>query len=365
MCPGTGHRICNDCMKSCIFQKQEPVNIPQIETRVLVDTLDLPYGPELYLLLTRFNPLNANRPYPLPYNGKNILVVGMGPAGYTLAHYLSQEGFGIAAMDGLKVEPLAKEHTDPIHSYRTITDDLEERRLLGFGGVSEYGITVRWDKNFLTLPYLSLERREQFQLHGGTRFGGTVTVEDAWDLGFDHIAIATGAGKPTVVSMKNNLARGIRKASDFLMALQLTGAFKKDAMANLQLRLPAIVIGGGLTGVDTATEAIAYYPVQVEKVVGRDEERGVLDEFVEHGRIVVAERARAVQAGEEPNFVPLVDQWGGVKLAYRKSMRDAPAYRLNHEEIIKALEEGLVFVEHMSPVEAQLDKYGAVQALDF
>ncbi len=25
MCPGTGHRICNDCMKACVFQKQEPV----------------------------------------------------------------------------------------------------------------------------------------------------------------------------------------------------------------------------------------------------------------------------------------------------------------------------------------------------
>ncbi len=40
MCPGTGHRICNDCMKSCIFQKQDPVNIPQIETGVLTDVLD-------------------------------------------------------------------------------------------------------------------------------------------------------------------------------------------------------------------------------------------------------------------------------------------------------------------------------------
>ena len=38
MCPGTGHRICNDCMKACVFQKQEPVNIPQIETRVLTET---------------------------------------------------------------------------------------------------------------------------------------------------------------------------------------------------------------------------------------------------------------------------------------------------------------------------------------
>ena len=44
MCPGTGHRICNDCMKSCIYQKQEPVNIPQIETGVLTDVLHMPVG---------------------------------------------------------------------------------------------------------------------------------------------------------------------------------------------------------------------------------------------------------------------------------------------------------------------------------
>src|SRR5688572_30209165 len=33
MCAATGHRICNDCMKSCIYQKQDPVDIPQAETR--------------------------------------------------------------------------------------------------------------------------------------------------------------------------------------------------------------------------------------------------------------------------------------------------------------------------------------------
>ena len=79
MCPGTGHRICNDCMKACVFQKQEPVNIPQIETAVLTDVLALPWGFEIYGLLTRWNPLNVRRPYALPYNGKNVLVVGLGP----------------------------------------------------------------------------------------------------------------------------------------------------------------------------------------------------------------------------------------------------------------------------------------------
>ncbi|MBK6932407.1 MAG: FAD-dependent oxidoreductase [Saprospirales bacterium] len=390
MCPGTGHRICNDCMKSCIYQKQEPVNIPQIETRLLTDVLRLPWGFEIYSLLTRWNPLNVQRPHALPYNGKKILVVGLGPAGYTMAHYLLNEGFGVVGIDGLKIEPLPAGLTgqggagfQPLKDFSAIYENLSERVLLGFGGVSEYGITVRWDKNFLTVVYLNLLRREFFRIYDGVRFGGTLTVDDAWDMGFDHICFATGAGKPTFVSMKNNLIRGIRKASDFLMALQLTGAGKKDSMANLQVQLPALVIGGGLTAIDTATELMAYYPVQVSKTKHRYEalcayygrenvdalytpdEKQVLDTFLQHANALEAERERAAQAGEKPDFIPLLRAWGGVHLYYRKSMNDSPAYRLNHEEIIKALEEGISFVEKMSPLEAVPDEHGALEAMVF
>ena len=69
----------------------------------------MPWGVEIYGLLTRWNPLNVRRPYALPYNGKNVLVVGLGPAGYTLAHYLVNEGFGVVGIDGLKIEPLPDE----------------------------------------------------------------------------------------------------------------------------------------------------------------------------------------------------------------------------------------------------------------
>ena len=390
MCPGTGHRICNDCMKACIYQKQEPVNIPEIETGVLTDTLNLPWGVEIYGLLTRWNPLNIARPYPLPYNGKSVLVVGMGPAGYTLAHYLMNEGFGVVGVDGLKIEPLDEELTgtpgiapQPIRSWPDFYRPLDERILEGFGGVSEYGITVRWDKNFLTLLHLTLARRELLRMYGGVRFGGTLTIDDAWKWGFDHIAIAAGAGRPTIIDMKNNLACGIRKASDFLMALQLTGAFKRSALANLQVRLPALVIGGGLTAIDTATELFAYYPVQVEKTLDRYErlaaklgeeavlacynkqELEILQEFLDHGSAVRVERARAATAGERPNFVPLVRAWGGVSIVYRKRLVDSPAYRLNHEEVIKALEEGISFIEGLAPEEAIVDDSNHVQALRF
>jgi hypothetical protein len=207
MVPGTGHRICNDCMKACIFQKQEPVNIPQIETRILTEVLDLPYGFEIYSLLTRWNPLNARRPHALPYNGMNILIVGLGPAGYTLAHYFLNEGFGVAAVDGLKIEPLPSSLTGkdsgeplPVRDFDAVKKPLGERVLAGFGGVSEYGITVRWDKNFLTVLHLNLARRSHFRIYDGVRFGGTITLDDAWNYGFEHVCLASGAGKPTFIS---------------------------------------------------------------------------------------------------------------------------------------------------------------------
>src|SRR5437764_13828685 len=109
MCAATGHRICNDCMKACIYQKQSPVDIPQVETRILKEVLALPWGFEIYGLLTRWNPLDLRRPLPKPATGHKVLVVGLGPAGFTLAHHLLNDGHFVAAIDGLKIEPLPPE----------------------------------------------------------------------------------------------------------------------------------------------------------------------------------------------------------------------------------------------------------------
>ncbi|HEV7476976.1 MAG TPA: hypothetical protein VGO02_04475, partial [Burkholderiales bacterium] len=170
MVAATGHRICNDCMKSCIYQKQEPVNIPQAETRTLKDILELPWGFEIYSLFTRWNPFDLHRPYPKPHSGRRVLVVGLGPAGFTLAHHLMNDGHTVVGIDGLKIEPLdaAVSGVDalghrvafrPIRDIAELREPLDGRVMAGFGGVAEYGITVRWDKNFLKLIRLLLERR--------------------------------------------------------------------------------------------------------------------------------------------------------------------------------------------------------------
>ncbi len=388
----TGHRICNDCMKSCIYQRQDPVNIPQAETRTLKDVLELPWGFEIYSLLTRWNPLNLRRPLPLRPTGKRVLVVGMGPAGFTLAHHLMNDGHTVVGIDGLKIEPLdaglsgvdakgRRVSFEPIRDVARLREPLDARVMAGFGGVAEYGITVRWDKNFLKMARLLVERRAQFALFGGVRFGGTITAEGAFEMGFDHIALAAGAGKPTVLDMPNGLARGVRTASDFLMGLQLTGAARTDSIANMQVRLPIVVVGGGLTAIDTATESLAYYPVQVEKFLARyeqlvaersagevrnewnEEETAIAEEFLAHAIAIRAEREAAQRESRPARVVELLQAWGGSTIAYRKRLIDSPSYTLNHEEVEKALEEGIRFAENLAPKEVLLDDFGHARAL--
>ena len=392
MAAATGHRICNDCMKSCVFQKQDPVDIPQIETRTLKDVLELPWGFEIYSLLTRWNPLNFERPLPRAATGHKVLVVGLGPAGFTLAHHLMNDGHAVVGIDGLKIEPLSAEIAGvdahgtraPFHLIRdiaAISESLDDRVMAGFGGVAEYGITVRWNKNFLKIVRLLVERRREFAMYGGVRFGGTLTIDSAFDLGFDHIALCAGAGRPTIVPMANGLARGVRQASDFLMALQLTGAAKRDSVANLQVRMPIVVIGGGLTAIDTATESLAYYVVQVEKFLERyetlagelgeaevragwsPEETATAEEFLAHGRAIRAERKAAAREGRQANLIALLNSWGGATIAYRRRLIDAPSYTLNHEEVAKALEEGVQFAEELTPEAVEIDGYGHASAL--
>jgi hypothetical protein len=191
----------------------------------------------------------------------------------------------------------------------------------GFGGVAEYGITVRWDKNFLLVIRLLLERcssfvlggekRSKFVLLGNTRLESNITTEQAIALGFDHIALCLGAGKPNIPTIQNNFVKGVYQASDFLMSLQL----KKEPPL---IRTPIVVIGSGLTAVDAATEALAC-----------------------------------------------VGPKGEATLVYRRSIQESPAYIKNHEELASALEEGVTYLENKVALRIEADAEGYVERLCF
>lgn len=310
MVAATGHRICNDCEKACIFQKQDPVDIPSIESETLESILNLPWGVEIYSLLTRWNPLNLKRPFPQPLSGYKVLIAGMGPSGFTLAHYLLNEGHQVHGIDGFKIEPI--DHEQPIRDWSAFKKPLSQRTIGGFGGVMEYGITARWDKNYLDLVHLLLARRPHFTLQDRTRLGRDLTLAQAFEQGFDHVALCLGAGRSNTLSIPHEGVKGVIPAARFLIDLQLKG--KKD----IEIQSPILVIGGGLTAVDTATEALAYCG---------------------NGSRVIT------------------------TMVYRKTLQESPAYRLNHKELQSAMAEGVTFLENATPLEIRSDDQGHIEAL--
>jgi len=81
-----------------------------------------------------------------------------------------------------------------------------------------------------------------------------------------------------------------------------------------------------------------------------EEEEETAEEFLAH--------ARAIRAGGPADLIPLLNSWGGVTIAYRRRLMDAPSYTLNHEEVAKAMEEGVHFAEELTPVAVEVDRFG-------
>ena len=76
-------------------------------------------------------------------------------------------------------------------------------------------------------------------------------------------------------------------------------------------------------------------------------------------------RARSAPSGSRRRrrsarraIVELLRSWGGATIAYRRRLIDSPSYTLNHEEVEKALEEGIRFAEGLTPLAVEVDEAG-------
>ncbi|RYE06014.1 MAG: 2-polyprenylphenol hydroxylase [Rickettsiaceae bacterium] len=370
----TGHRICNDCMNSCIYQKQEPVNVPLVESNILSNILKLPYGLEIYLLLTRWNPVNIYCPLPKPLTGYNVLVAGLGPAGFAISYYLLREGHNVLAIDGLKISPILISR--PIKYWHQYKQRALARVPQGFGGVSEYGITSRWDKNNLLIIRLILERNNNFKLYGNIMLGANITKQQVHELGFDYMALCTGASKPKLPVITNFLAKGVRTAADFLMMLQNQGSFLEQSISSLTIRMPVAVIGCGLTAVDSAVETLNYYPTQVKKFLKHyhhlvakfgtfyveknwtSEDRAIAHEFIEHANLF-----RQLKDKKKIREV-ITTQLGGASIYYRGEIKDSSAFILNRQEVAQAMAAGVRFIPNTIISKINIDQFGHVISID-
>ncbi len=169
------------------------------------------------------------------------------------------------------------------------------------------------------------------------------------------------------------------------MALQLTGAFKKHALANLQVRA-----AGGRHRRRPDGDRHGHGAARLLPAPGREDARPLRGPRAEQGeerrpRHVrrrrsgrsstgfsrtaarsASERERAARGRRSARTSRGSAASGAAsRSSTADAMEDSPAYRLNHEEIIKALEEGISFVESLEPHEAVPDELGKLQAMRF
>ncbi len=353
----TGRRICNDCMSSCILHKSAPVDVPSIETHILDTVLGYEYGFEIYALLTRWNPLNIQNPLPDAPTGHTVCVAGQGPAGFGLAFELLRRGHSILAVDTLTIQPIDNHHIiHPIAHVSDLWKSLDARIPDGFGGVAEYGITSRWDKNYLYLIRILLERFKTYHLMSGLRLGSQVQISNLSEKGISHLAMCVGTGRPNDLAQLRTVNYGVHIASDFLMHLNL-GAYHKNLTSKIWIDLPLVVVGGGLTACDAATEALVYYKRQREKFNASWKK---LPAHKQKELLTGNERLQRIVRQIENGYL---DNPENVTLIYRGKITDSPAYQTNKHEIFHALDQGVRIIEDAIIDRAHTDERGHITGL--
>jgi len=155
-----------------------------------------------------------------------VAVVGSGPAGLTVAHYLSLEGYGVTVFEaddrpgGMLVSG--------IPSYRLRRDVLDKE----IAALLDDNLTVKC----------------------GTALGRDFTIDSLFDKGYKAVFLALGAHKSRRLEVEGEDLDGVYPALQFLKAFNLQG--KKLARGRVG------VIGGGNSAVDAARVALRQEGVE-------------------------------------------------------------------------------------------------------
>ena len=170
---------------------------------------------------------NISLPEKETANGKQIAVVGSGPAGLSFAGEMAKHGYEV-----------------------TVFEALHE-----LGGVLKYGIPeFRLPNRIVDIEIAGLEKM-------GVHFvkdciiGKTITVEELQKQGFDGIFVATGAGLPNFMNIPGENSVGVMSSNEYLTRVNLMDASNPDTDTPLSPAESVMVVGGGNTAMDSCRTA--------------------------------------------------------------------------------------------------------------
>jgi len=215
--------------------------------------------------------------YPLPRympepTGRQVAVIGSGPAGLAVAEQLAERGHGVTVYE-FWPEP---------------------------GGVLVYGIPNFKMRKSIVDEYIAHLEALGVKFVCNTYVGRDVTIDDMLAGQFDAVFVGTGAGMGNEMGLEGETLEGVHKATDFLVRGNLTA---EQLPANLRDPLPqlhnVVVIGGGDTSMDCVRTAVrlgaekvtCVYRRTEREMLGRAEERkNAREEGVEFAMLTLPTR---------------------------------------------------------------------------
>ena len=182
--------------------------------------------------------------YPPKKTGKNVAVIGSGPAGLAAAELVVNEGHDCTVFE---LWPEA-------------------------GGVLVYGIPNFKMKKQIVDEYLEHLTELGVVFRTNTRIGVEVTVDEMLDGEFDAVFVGTGAGVGNELQIEGEELEGVHRATDYLVRGNLEASdLPKELQEPLESPTNVVVIGGGDTSMDCVRTAVRLGAETVTCVYRRTE----------------------------------------------------------------------------------------------
>jgi glutamate synthase (NADPH/NADH) small chain len=188
-------------------------------------------------------------------NGHKVAIVGSGPSGLTCAGDLARLGYKVTVFEAL--------HTA--------------------GGVLVYGIPeFRLPKSIVQKEVDNLSAMG-VEIMTNVIIGKTLTVDELFDMGYEAVYIASGAGLPSFMGIPGESYKGVYSANEFLTRSNLMKAYKDNPDTPIMKGGRVAVVGGGNVAMDAARTALRLGAEKVYIVYRRSiEELPARREEVEH-----------------------------------------------------------------------------------
>jgi glutamate synthase (NADPH/NADH) small chain len=223
---GTCARVCPTeilCERSCVRTAQEhrPVDIGALQ-RHATD----------WLMARGIQPFTR-----APSTGKRIAVVGAGPAGLSCAHALAQNGHDVTVFE-VREKP---------------------------GGLNEYGIAAyKLADDFAQREIAFLLSMGGITIRHGLALGRDISL-DTLRAEFDAVFLGLGLSATNALGIEGETLPGVRDAVDFIAEL-------RQSPQGVPVGRRVVVIGGGNTAIDAATQSVRLGADQVTMVYRRGPE---------------------------------------------------------------------------------------------